>query len=77
MIKTLLVAFSISLFFGCFSQNSSLPITLSSPFDKDTIEDKEPTFVWQTNLTSIQNDARLSQVIVVCKIESNQTPSEL
>lgn len=57
-------------------QNSSLPITLSSPFDKDTIEETTPNFMWQANLTSIQNDIRLSQVIVVTQLMSNQTATE-
>lgn len=76
MIKILLLAFSISLTYGIFSQNSSLPITLSAPFDKDTIEETTPNFSWQANLTSIQNDIRISQVIIVTRIESNQTASE-
>ncbi len=58
------------------TQYSNLPISLSLPFDKDTIEEHEPTFVWQTNLAVVQNDPRISQQIVVVKLEPHQTSTE-
>lgn len=58
------------------AQYASLPITLSLPYDKDTIEEKEPTFMWQTNLTTIQNDVRISQALNVVEINANQTATE-
>lgn len=66
----------LSCFVASHAQTSSLPIILSIPFDQDTIEEKEPDFVWQTNLNSIQNDPRLQQQIVVVKLEDTQTKSE-
>lgn len=59
-----------------FSQYSALPITLSLPNDRDTIEEKEPTFVWQCNTVALQNDPRLEQQIVVVELPENQTPAE-
>ncbi|HLP53379.1 MAG TPA: hypothetical protein VK151_00030 [Fluviicola sp.] len=66
------------LFIGtpAFSQYSALPITLSLPNDKDTIEEKEPTFVWQCNTVALQNDPRLEQQIVVVELQEDQTPAE-
>lgn len=61
---------------NAFSQYSALPITLSLPNDRDTIEEKEPTFVWQCNTVALQNDPRLEQQIVVVELEENQTPAE-
>jgi len=58
------------------AQYSNLPITLSIPFDQDTIEEPEPNFVWQSNLAAIQSDPRLSQQIIVAQITGDQTPSE-
>src|SRR5574343_47642 len=72
MFILLLILFQLS----GFSQYSSLPIGLSMPMDQDTIEEKEPNFVWQTNLTTIQNDPRISQQIVVVKVETDQTATE-
>ncbi len=59
-----------------FGQTTSLPIVLSLPYDQDTIEEKEPNFVWQTNITTVQNDPRLQQQIVVVKLEEDQSASE-
>ena len=70
----LILTFIITL--GARSQYSGLPITLSIPYDQDTIEETEPTFVWQANLEAIQSDPRLTQQIVVAEIAEDQTPSE-
>jgi len=70
----LILTFIITL--GARSQYSGLPITLSIPYDQDTIEETEPTFVWQANLEAIQSDPRLTQQIVVAEIGEDQTPSE-
>ena len=72
----LYLVFMVLLPFIGFTQFTSLPVSLSLPFDKDTIEEHEPTFVWQTNLAAIQNDIRLSQQIAVVKLEPNQTSTE-
>lgn len=66
------------LFFGttAFSQYSALPITLSLPNDRDTIEETEPTFVWQCNTVALQNDPRLEQQLVVVELPEDQTPAE-
>jgi hypothetical protein len=76
MKNVILVAFLVILAITANAQYSSLPIGLSMPMDKDTIEEKEPNFVWQTNLTTVQNDPRISQQIVVVKVESDQTTTE-
>lgn len=76
MKNVILIAFLVSCSFPLLAQYSSLPIGLSMPMDKDTIEEKEPNFVWQTNLTTVQNDPRINQQIVVVKVESDQTPTE-
>lgn len=76
MNNVILIAFLVTCNFPLLAQHSSLPIGLSMPMDKDTIEEKEPNFVWQTNLTTVQNDPRFSQQIVVVKVESDQTTTE-
>lgn len=71
----------LTLFFGfifstVLAQFENIPISLSIPFDTDTIETVNPTFVWQCNLSAIQNDPRLSLQFALVKLEANQTPSE-
>jgi len=76
MKNVILIALLVTCSLPLLAQYSSLPIGLSMPMDKDTIEEKEPNFVWQTNLTTVQNDPRISQQIVVVKVESDQTTTE-
>lgn len=76
MKNLVLIALLIMCSFTIVAQFSSLPIGLSMPMDKDTIEEKEPNFVWQTNLTTVQNDSRISQQIVVVQVGSDQTSTE-
>ncbi|MEY3198490.1 MAG: hypothetical protein RJA13_448, partial [Bacteroidota bacterium] len=76
MKNVVLIALLIMCSFTIVAQFSSLPIGLSMPMDKDTIEEKEPNFVWQTNLTTVQNDSRISQQIVVVQVGSDQTSTE-
>jgi hypothetical protein len=73
---------TIGLIFSCVcalsihAQYSSLPISLSLPMDHDTIEESEPNFVWQANLSSLQSDPRLSMQLVVVKVSEDQTATE-
>jgi hypothetical protein len=76
MKNVVLMSFLILCCFPLIAQYASLPIGLSMPMDQDTLAEKEPNFVWQTNLTTIQNDPRISQQIVVVKVESDQTATE-
>jgi hypothetical protein len=62
--------------FSANAQYSGLPITLSLPNDQDTIEEKEPTFVWQCNTAALQTDPRLEQQIVVVELLEEQTATE-
>ena len=59
-----------------FAQSPGLPATLSLPNDRDSIEETEPTFVWQANTAAIVNDPRLDQQIVVVEMLEDQTPAE-
>jgi len=59
-----------------YSQYSSTPIMLSLPMDADTIEEDEPTFVWQTTLSNLQNDPRLNVQLAVVQVQEGQTPAE-
>lgn len=52
------------------------PLILSSPFDMDTIETQEPTFVWQCDIATILNDPRLSLQFVLSPMEEGQSKSE-
>lgn len=58
------------------AQFGSFPITLSMPFDADTITDTSPNFVWQCNLSAVQNDPRLSLQYALVKLENEQTAAE-
>ncbi len=64
------------MFSTLLAQFENIPISLSIPFDTDTIETVNPTFVWQCNLSAIQNDPRLSLQFALVKLETDQTPSE-
>lgn len=76
MKKLLILVVLLSNILFLFGQSSSLPIMLTMPFDKDTIKEKEPNFVWQTNITTVQNDPRLQQQIVVVKLAPDQSAAE-
>ena len=58
------------------AQFANFPITLSVPFDADTIEDTSPTFVWQCNLSAVQNNPRMSMQYALVELESDQTAAE-
>jgi hypothetical protein len=62
--------------FAVSGQYSALPITLSLPNDRDTIEEKEPTFIWQCNIAALQTDPRLEQQIAVVELLEDQSPAE-
>lgn len=64
------------LFFSSFGQFANFPITLSIPYDADTITNTQPTFVWQCNLSAIQSDPRLSLQFVLVGKEDSQTAAE-
>lgn len=51
---------------------NAFPVTLSNPMDFDTIIETEPNFIWQTNITALQNDPRYSQRYVLCELEDRQ-----
>lgn len=73
----MVVTFLLLLFaFGAQGQYSNLPITLSLPGDQDTIEEQEPTFVWQCNTAALQSDPRLKMQLVVVELEEEQTAAE-
>lgn len=75
----LLPTFTLFLLFAAFgaqAQYSNMPITLSLPNDQDTIEEQEPTFVWQCNTSALQNDPRLEMQIVVVELEDEQAASD-
>ena len=55
---------------------SGLPVTLSLPYDLDTIEENEATFVWQSNGGAMQSNPRISQQLVVVQLQGDQTASE-
>ncbi len=59
-----------------FSQYSGTPIMLSLPMDADTIEEDEPTFVWQTTLSNLQNDPRFNVQLSVVQVGEDQTAAE-
>ncbi len=60
-----------------FAQSyDGFPLILSSPFDMDTIETQEPTFVWQCDMATILNDPRLSLQFVLSPMEEGQSKSE-
>ncbi len=59
-----------------FGQYSGTPLMLSLPMDKDTIEEDEPVFVWQTTLSNVQNDPRLNVQLAVVKMEEDQKKTE-
>lgn len=59
-----------------YAQGGSLPISLSLPMDADTINETEPTFVWQANLSTIQNDPRFTLNLTLVKLDANQTATE-
>lgn len=70
----------ITLLFGLFVLNGigqvNFPITLSLPFDQDTITETEPTFVWQCNLSAVQSDPRLTLQFVMVELQNGQTAAE-
>ena|SRR6218665_146477 len=76
--KKLTLLFSLLVMFSgiSFSQYSSTPIILSLPLDGDTIEEDEPLFVWQTTLSNLESDPRLSVRLSVVQMEEDQTPTE-
>ena len=74
--RYLLTLFGLWLFSQASAQLTELPVTLSMPFDEDTIEETEPVFIWQSNLAALQTDPRLSQRLTVEKLLANQTPLE-
>ncbi len=59
-----------------FAQGGSMPIFLSLPMDGDTINETEPTFVWQANLSTIQSDPRFTLNLTIVKLDANQTATE-
>ena len=59
-----------------YGQYPNLPITLSLPDDHDTIEEQEPTFVWQCNTAALQSDPRLDMQITVVELQEEQSASE-
>ena len=66
----------VSLLADGMAQFANFPITLSVPFDADTIEDTSPTFVWQCNLSAVQNNPRMSMQYALVALESDQTAAE-
>ena len=76
MMKTNLLLLMLLAIGTVSGQYSDLPITLSLPYDQDSIDEKEPVFVWQSNLAAVQTDPRLIQRITVAEITGDQTPSE-
>lgn len=71
----------LSLFFGMalftgWGQFANFPVMLSLPYDADTITTTQPTFVWQCNLSAIQNDPRLSLQFALVEKEGTQTAAE-
>ena len=74
--------FFICLLSVLFTQNTygqfyeGFPLILSSPFDMDTIETQEPTFMWQCDMATILNDPRLSLQFVLSPMEDGQSKSE-
>ena len=71
----------ISLIFGMLlsdgiAQFGTFPITLSIPYDADTITETAPDFVWQCNLSTVQNDPRFSLQYALVKLENEQTAAE-
>lgn len=66
----------IGLPFAILSQNISYPLSLITPFDEDTIETVLPMFVWQTDVSALQNNPRLSQQYILVEKNSNQTKSQ-
>ncbi len=59
-----------------FGQFANFPITLSLPYDADTVTTTQPTFVWQCNLSAIQSDPRLSLQFALVEKENTQTAAE-
>lgn len=71
----------LSLLFGVMlftasAQFSNFPVTLSIPYDYDTITNVNPVFVWQCNLSAIQNDPRLSLRFAMTEKENTQSSAE-
>jgi hypothetical protein len=65
-----------TILFQGLAQFTQFPVTLSLPFDQDTITTTEPTFVWQCNLAAIQNDPRLSLQFALVELQQDQTAAE-
>lgn len=62
--------------FSAWGQFVSFPVTLSLPYDADTITETSPTFMWQCNLSAIQNDPRLLLRFALVEKENAQSAAE-
>lgn len=76
MKKLMLLVFGAFAIASVNAQYSGTPILLSLPMDADTIEEEEPTFVWQTTLSNPENDPRLNVQLAVVKLDEDQTATE-
>lgn len=74
--KTILLVLFGAILNPVLGQFGSFPVTLSLPYDKDTIPETRPVFVWQCNLAAIQSDPRLSLQFGLTELESGQTAAE-
>lgn len=55
---------------------NGIPLNLSFPFDGDTITNREPVLIWQTDLSVFSSQPRNTLDLVIAEIKENQTANE-
>lgn len=58
------------------AQFTGLPVTLSQPYDHEVLENNEPLLVWQTDLSTVIDNPRVSMRLTLVEIKQDQTPAE-